>query len=210
MEKLFDGFTARELERVLACFGARRISADAGEILVHEGDPATSFGLVLSGAVNVVRYAPDGRERLLAHLGAGEVFGTAFALGGADRYFATIAAAESTEVLFLNGRRVLTPCAAACAAHVRVLARLLTTVARRNSGLAQKIDCLSQRSTAAKLMAYLRQQAADRGTKSFEIPFTRQQLADYLNVDRAALCTEIAKLERQGKLTTSRKRFTLP
>ena len=201
MEKLFDGFTARELERVLACFGARRISADAGEILVHEGDPATSFGLVLSG---------DGRERLLAHLGAGEVFGTAFALGGADRYFATIAAAEATEVLFLNGRRVLTPCAAACAAHVRVLARLLTTVARRNSGLAQKIDCLSQRSTAAKLMAYLRQQATDRGTKSFEIPFTRQQLADYLNVDRAALCTEIAKLERQGKLTTSRKRFTLP
>ena len=209
MEKLFDGFTARELERPLACFGARRASADAGDILVHEGDPATHFGLVLTGSVNVVRYTLDGRERLLAHLEEGEVFGTSFVLGGADRYFASIVAAERCEVLLLNGRHVLTPCSSRCAAHMRILSRLLATVARRNSRLAQKIDCLSQRSTAAKLMAYLRQQAADQGRKAFDIPFTRQQLADYLNVDRAALCTEITKLERQGRLKTTRRRFTL-
>lgn len=210
MVKLFDGFSERALARPLACFGARRVAADAEGVLVHEGDAATHFGIVLSGAVNVVRYTPDGRERLLARLGAGEAFGTSFVLGGAAHYFASVVAAEPTVALMLNGARMLAPCAARCAAHVQLLSRLLAVVARRNSGLAQKIDCLSQRTTAAKLMAYLRQQSAAAGAKTFEIPFTRQRLADYLNVDRAALCTEIARLEREGRLRTVRRRFELP
>ncbi|MGN0854955.1 MAG: Crp/Fnr family transcriptional regulator [Kiritimatiellia bacterium] len=208
--ELFDGFTRQDLKRPLGCFGARRLTAAAGEILVHEGDAATHFGLVLAGAVNVVRYTPDGRERLLAHLGAGEVFGTAFVLGGSGRYFANIIAAQPTTVLMLSGARMLTPCATRCTVHIRLLSRLLEIVARRNSRLAQKIDCLSQRSTADKLMAYLHQQAEDAGDKTFEIPFTRQQLADYLNVDRAALCTEITRLREGGRLKTRRRTFTLP
>lgn len=207
--ELFEGFSERDLKRPLVCFGARRITADAGEILVHEGDAATHFGLVVTGAVNVVRYTLDGRERLLAHLGAGEVFGTAFVLGGSDRYFANIIAAQPSTVMMLNGARVLAPCATRCPAHMQLLSRLLTIVARRNSRLAQKIDCLSQKSTAAKLMAYLRQQSEDAGAKTFEIPFTRQQLADYLNVDRASLCTEITRLQKSGRLQTNRRMFTL-
>ena len=209
MVKLFDGFSERALARPLACFGARRVAADAEGVLVHEGDAATHFGIVLSGAVNVVRYTPDGRERLLARLGAGEAFGTSFVLGGAAHYFASVVAAEPTVALMLNGARMLAPCAARCAAHVQLLSRLLAVVARRNSGLAQKIDCLSQRTTAAKLMAYLRQQSAAAGAKTFEIPFTRQRLADYLNVDRAALCTEITRLQESGRLVRDRRRFRL-
>ena len=82
MADIFEGFSARELKRALACLGARRVTADAQGVLVHEGDAATHFGIVLSGAVNVVRYTPDGRERLLARLEAGEAFGTSFVLGG--------------------------------------------------------------------------------------------------------------------------------
>lgn len=210
MQKIIEGFSERDLARPLACFGARRISADAEDVLVHEGDAATHFGIVLAGSVNVVRYTPDGRTRLLAHLGEGEAFGTSFVLGGSDRYFASIVADRPTEVLMLNGARVLTPCPSRCAVHMQILSRLLATVARRNSRLAQKIDCLSQKSTAAKLMAYLRQQAEDAKSKAFDIPFTRQQLADYLNVDRSALCTEITRLEKSGRLKTDRRHFILP
>lgn len=209
MADIFEGFSARELKRALACLGARRVTADAQGVLVHEGDAATHFGIILSGAVNVVRYTPDGRERLLARLEAGEAFGTSFVLGGAPRYFASIVADAPTAALMLNGARTLAPCAARCAVHTALLGRLLATVARRNSGLARKIDCLSQRTTGGKLMAYLRQLAEAAGSPSFEIPFTRQQLADYLNVDRAALCTEISRLQESGRLVRDRRRFRL-
>lgn len=210
MQQTFGNFPEQPgASDALACLGARQRTYAAGEIIFHEGERATRFGIVLSGAVNVVRYSLDGREKVISHIPAGEVFGTSFVLGGADRCFANILAAEPTTVLLLRGDRVLRPCARGCPAHVDLLCRLLGTIARRNTLLARKIDCLTQRSTAEKLLSFLEMQAEAAGTDSFEIPFTRQQLADYLNVDRAALSTEIGKLVRAGRIETTRRHFRL-
>jgi len=193
----------------LACLGAQRRKVEAGELLVREGEKASRFGIIVSGSVNVVRYSVDGRSRVLSHLVAGESFGTSFALGGADRYFANIEACEATESLLLDGARLLNPCQRNCPFHIRLISHLLGVLAQRNIALSRKIDCLSQHSTAGKLLAYLRMQSEAAKSKSFEIPFTRQQLADYLNVDRAALSTEIGKLVKFGVLETCRKHFNL-
>ncbi len=205
-----DFFEGLDEARARACLGARRAVLATGEHLVHEGDPARHFGLIRSGAVNVVRYSRDGRAKVLSHLVAGEVFGTSFVLGGESRCFAGVVATEPTTVLLLNGEKVLHPCEARCPAHVALVCRLLEVIARRNTRLARKIDCLTQRTTAEKLLAYLAMQAEAAGANTFEIPFTRQQLADYLNVDRAALCTEITRLARAGRLSTHRRQFSLP
>lgn len=209
MLKIFENLSAAERERAVACLGIRRKTVARGEMLFREGEAATSFGIVLRGSVNVVRYSVDGRARVLTHLTVGEPFGTSFALGGAQRYFANIEAAEETETLLVNGARVLAPCAVRCELHIRLLGHLVNILAARNVALARKIDCLSQHSTAEKLLAYLQWQAEVKGSYAFDIPFTRQELADYLNVDRAALSTEIGKLIRRGVLETTRKHFRL-
>ncbi|MGN0847992.1 MAG: Crp/Fnr family transcriptional regulator [Kiritimatiellia bacterium] len=209
MRKTLDFFARLDPGVLRTCLGARRKTYAAGEHLFREGERAAHFGVVLAGAVNVVRYSLDGREKVLSHLAPGEVFGTSFVLGGASHYFANIVATEPTTVLLLRGDKVLRPCAARCPAHIQLLTHLLATIAHRNTLLARKIECLTQHTTAEKLLSYLAMQAEATGNRAFDIPFTRQQLADYLNVDRAALSTEIGKLVREGRIRTTRRHFEL-
>lgn len=209
---VFRGLPRKDLADLLDYFAARGRTAAAGEIVVREGAPARRFGILLAGAVNIVRYSFGGREKILGHLTAGECFGTSFVLARAPVYFANIVAAEPTAYVLLDGDRVRAPRRACGATHAEILSRLLGILAARNIQLARKDECLTQRTTADKVMAYLRMQAEESGRRPgapFEIPFTRQQLADYLNVDRAALSTEIGKLARRGLLETDGKIFRL-
>lgn len=202
-------FSEWKLGPALTCLEARRRTFQSGELLVREGEKARNFGIILSGAVNVVRYSLDGDEKVLTRLTAGQAFGTSFVLGGETRAFGNILATEPTTVLFLRGDRVLCPCERRCPAHVDLICRLLEIIAHRNTMLARKLDCLTQKTTAEKLLSYLEMQAEAAGQRSFDIPFTRQQLADYLNVDRAALCIQISRLVQEGVLETRRKHFHL-
>jgi len=196
-------------QHLFECLGVRRKRVAKFQTIFSEEDDANRFGFILSGSVNIVRYSEDGREKLLMHLCAGEAFGTTFALANAPHYFANAEAAEVGEVLIFNGDKVLNPCAKNCPAHTQLLVRLLKTLAWRNSMLARKIDCLTEHKMSEKIMAYLRMQADLCGETTFRIPFTRQQLADYLNVDRAALSTAIGKLVKAGEIKTTGKSFTL-
>lgn len=209
MQKFIESLAAEECAPAATCLGMYTRTADTGELMFREGEPANCVGIVLTGSVNVVRYSVDGRARVLTHVAAGESFGTSFALGGANRYFANIVAAEPTEALLISGPRLLAPCARNCPLHVKLLAHLLGAIARRNTNLARKIDCLSQHSTREKILAYLHIQAETAGSPEFDTPFTRQELADYLNVDRAGLSTELGKLVKEGKLETTRKHFKI-
>ena len=202
-------FSEWKLGPALTCLEARRKTFQTGELLVREGERTRHFGIILSGAVNVVRYSLDGDEKVLTRLIAGQAFGTSFVLGGETRAFGNILATEPTSVLFLRGDRVLSPCARRCPAHVDLVCRLLEMIAQRNTMLARKLDCLTQKTTAEKLLSYLEMQAEAAGSRSFDIPFTRQQLADYLNVDRVALCIQISRLVKEGRIETQRKHFRL-
>lgn len=209
MLKLLQSLSDVECKQLFDCLGVQHKKFTKGQTIFREGDPATRFGIVLSGSVNVIRYSVDGHEKLLTHLQPGEAFGTTFVLANAPRYFANIETSEPTETLLLRGDRVLKPCNKGCPAHTKLLTFLLETIARRNSMLARKIDCLTERKTSGKIMAYLRMQAELIGETTFTIPFTRQQLADYLTVDRAALSTEISKLAKVGTIKMTRKTFTI-
>lgn len=209
MNNLEQFFLQGGLDTALSCLDPRRKTYAEGEFLFREGERMTSFGIILSGAVNVVRYSVDGDEKILTRLGVGEAFGTSFVFGGEDRSFGSILATEDTTVLLLRGDKVLRPCARRCPAHVQLLCSLLEIIAHRNTLLARKLDCLTQRTTADKILSYLEMQAESAGSDTFRIPFTRQQLADYLNVDRAALCIQISQLVQSGAIETNRKWFRL-
>ena len=120
-----------------------------------------------------------------------------------------VTAAEDAEVLFLNVERVLRVCPRACAHHGRLLRNLLTLSAQKNLNLSRKIFHTSAKSIRGRLLSYLSDQAIRNGSRSFVIPFDRQQLADYLNVDRSALSAELGKLRREGVVLAERNRFTL-
>ena len=207
---LLDGLSDSEVQHVFTCLQARRKRLEKGEILFSEGSTVDRFAIVLSGAVHVIRYTIDGRGKIEETVGAGGLVGAAQVCASEPFYLANAVAAEESEVLVMSGIRFLAPCDKTCSVHVQMMRRLLVSVAKRGVKLQRKLYCLSQPTTSEKLMAFLRLAQSEAGTETFGIPYTRQELADYLNVARAALSTEIGKLVKAGVIETDHKAFRFP
>ena len=111
--------------------------------------------------------------------------------------------------MFMDVSRVLTVCGSACAFHARLMRNLLAVLAEKNLQFSEKLTYMTQRSTRQKLLSYLSAESLRRGAREFEIPFNRQQLADYLSVDRSALSGELSKLRGEGLLDYRKNKFTL-
>lgn len=206
---LFQGVGEEDLLGMLACLGARKARFEKGAFIFREGERIESLGIVLSGAVQVVQEDYYGNRTILAHVTSGELFGESFACARAEALPVNVTAAETSTVLLLDCRRITAVCRSACASHGRVIFNLMQVMAEKNLSLQQKLQVTSQRTTREKLLAYLNLQARLRGSRRFTIPFRRQELADYLHVDRSGLSTEIGRLKAEGVIDCCRSTFEL-
>lgn len=206
---LFDGIGLEDLTAMMGCIGGHKISAGKGKTIFQEGDPATHIGIVLSGAVRLVREDYNGNRSIVAHIGPGELFGESYACADIASLPVSITADEDCVLLLMDCRRSTTTCSSACAFHNRIIFNLLKLVAEKNLVFDQKIQITSKRTTREKLMTYLMHEAKQRGSNRFAIPYDRQELADYLEVERSGLSSEISKLRREGILESEKNRFTI-
>ncbi len=206
---LMQGLTDREIEDILRCLSAVERPFVKGETLFRTGEPLRVMGLVLEGLVCLEKVDFWGNRSLLAQAGPGEIFGEVYACEPGRPLHIDVAAGEAGKLLLLDVERVLTTCTNACPFHARLIRNLLGVVARRAYSLSRKLEHISGRTTRAKLLSYLSEQAERTGSSRFSIPFSRQELADYLAVDRSAMSAELGKLRREGILSFEKNRFEL-
>lgn len=206
---LFFGISEEELAAMLACLGTREESSPKDAFLLRVGDTAESIGLVLEGSVLVIQEDVWGNRNILSKAGAGETFAAAYACAPAAALPVSVTAETPVTVLFLNVKHVLNVCPSACAYHSRIIRNLLGVLAEKNLRFGEKLTHMGQRTTRAKLMSYLSAEAQRRGKYEFDIPFSRQQLADYLAVERSGLSLELGKMRRAGLLDFHKSHFVL-
>lgn len=206
---LFANIAGADAAAMLDCLGAAAAHYKNGEAILREGDRADRLGLVLSGAAQVTRTDYEGNRSVLTEVGPGEMFAEAFAFAGVERIPVDVTAVGETDVLLLDAERIVHTCSNACEFHNRLVRNLLGVVAAKNLAMNQKLEITARRTTREKLLTYLEMQAKRAGSTSFTIPFDRQALADYLEVDRSGLSAEIGRLRREGVLESERSRFTL-
>jgi len=206
---LFEGISMEDLQAMMGCIGGRVLDVEKGRFVFHEGAPATHVGMVLKGAVRLVREDYYGNRSIVAHIGPAQLFGETYACANAAALPVSIQADADSRVLLMDCRRITTSCSSACSFHSRIIFNLLRMVATKNLLYDQKIQITSQRTTREKLMAYLLSQAKLMGSSRFTIPYDRQGLADYLEVDRSGLSAEISKLRAAGVLESRKNVFVL-
>ena len=203
---LFAGLGTDELEALLAQLGAVQRCYGKGEALVLAGEPNRRVGIVLNGSLEAYRPAPGGARIPITHMEPGGVFGDV--LGGSSLSSpVTVLAATSCEVLLLPYERLLL--SDGSPAHQRVVQNLVRTISDKYFSLSRRIDLLVLKSLRAKVCAYLLSEAEHAGSLTFSIPFSRIQLADYLNCDRSALSRELSQMQRDGLLDTYKSSFKL-
>lgn len=206
---LFNGIDQEDISAMLACLNAKTKNYKKNQNVFMVGDKNEAVGFVVSGSIQIIKEDFLGNRTIIAQIGVGQLFAEAFACAGVKRIPVSVVANTDSTVLFIDYNRIVHSCSNTCAFHHRLIENMLQILAQKNVYLNDKIEHLSRRSTKDKVLSYLSSQAQKTGKRHFEIPFNRQELADYLCVDRSALSNELCKLRDMGVLEFNRNEFTL-
>ena len=206
---IFQGFSAEELDALVRCMGCTFRAYKKGEAVYLAGDRAREIGIVVSGRVHIVKDDAWGNSNIIAKISGGEMFAEAAVCGGPGILSFTVRATADTAIMFVDFQRVITTCTSACAFHTLLIRNMIGVIARNNILLVGKMEHITKRTTRDKLLSYLSEQAKLHDSGNFEIPFDRQQLADYLSVERSALSAELSRLKADGMINYRKSYFEL-
>lgn len=206
---LFRGVTEAEAKAMFECLQTSYKTYRKNDIIYQFGYHVETLGLVLNGSVNIENDDVWGNKNILDNVPAGQLFGETYACLPNERLMINVVAAQESEILFLNMKRLLNTCPTACQYHTQLIYNLLAVMAQKNLNLTHKIFHTSPKSIRERLLSYLSFQAIKQGKYQFEIPFNRQQLADYLGVDRSAMSNELSKMKRDGLIAFEKNIFYL-
>ena len=207
--RLFFGISDDEITAMLNCLGAKNKSFKKEAFILRNGDTTEEIGLVLSGSVLVIQEDIWGNRNIVSKIGPGDTFATALACAPGSVLNVGVVSETSVTAMFLNVKRILNVCPSACAHHSRIIRNLLGELADKNLRFSEKLSHMAQRSTRAKVMSYLSSEAQRQGKYEFDISFSRQQLADYLAVERSGLSLEIGKMKSDGLIDFNKNHFIL-
>lgn len=206
---LFRAIKSEHAEAMLQCLDVRKRSYSKGATVFRIGDSTSSMGFVLEGSVRLERDDYWGNRSILTSFGTGQSFGEVYACEPNLPYDINVVAAEDAVILFMDVGRVTTMCPASCAFHAQLIRNVLGVVSNRAHALTRKIEHTSKRTTRSKLLSYLSEQAELAGSQRFDIPFDRQELADYLAVERSAMCAELSRMKAEGIIDYRKNQFEI-
>ncbi len=206
---LFMGIADQHVFKMLNCLGAKRESFDKKYTIIGEGNPAKFIGILLSGSAQIEQLDYYGNRTIVGRVEPSGLFAEEFACAEAQAVPVSVVAKEPCEVLLIDCSHILHTCHNNCSFHQQMIFNLMKNLATKNIVYHQKIDITSKRTTREKLMAYLMFCAKEKGSNSFTVPYDRQALADFLQVDRSGLSAEISKLRKEGVLTSTKNQFEL-
>ena len=206
---LFSNVEDENIISMCRCLGAKIVGYNKKETILSEGEPAKYIGIVLLGITQIVQVDYFGNRSIVECVGPSELFGETFACAEVNAIPVDIISNDKTEIMFIDCIRITQSCDNACSFHQQMIFNLMKVIATKTLTFHQKIEIISKRSTREKLMTYMRLQEKKNKSNSFEIPYDRQELADYLGVERSGLSAEISKLRKEGILECKKNRFML-
>ena len=207
--KMFAGVGDDEIVLMLPCLGARLYTYKKGEYILRQGEHLSDITVLVEGNLYIQKEDYWGSRSILGQITVGEMFGEAYITPESGALINDVVAVENSSVIFFDVKRVIMTCSSACRFHAMVVQNLFFAISEKNRKLVQKLDYMSKRSTREKLISYLSEEAKRQNCSNFTIPFNRQQLADFLSVDRSAMSNELCKMRDEGLLKFEKNWFKL-
>ena len=207
--RMFAGVTEDEISSILTCLDAKVFNYQKGDYVFRQGEYLSDITILLAGNLYIQNDDYWGNRSILGQISVGDMFGEAYAAPGSGALQNDVVGVEDSAVIFFNGKHILSTCPTACRFHSTVIQNLFFAISEKNRKLVQKLAHMSMRSTREKLISYLSEESKNQNSSSFTIPFNRQQLADFLSVDRSAMSNELCKMRNDGLLEFDKNSFKL-
>lgn len=206
---LFDGIHIEDWKTMFSCIGYHISTFRKGDIVAFEGEEIKHIGILLSGAVDMVKEDIWGNKTMLVRMRKSEMFGETFACGEDNLSVVTFVVSEDAKILFIPFDRVMHSCTMSCVFHHQLIENMVRVIANKNRDLMRKVEVVSKRTIREKLLCYLSIQAQLQASLYFEIPLGRVELAEYLCVDRSALTRELVKMKDDGLIDYDKNCFRI-
>lgn len=206
---LFEKIAQKDLESILNCLQAKKKTYQKEEIIQRAGEKIQQIGLIVSGKVKISRDDFYGNSSLLDEIGEGNIFGEVFLCMEIQESPVTVIAISNCEILFLNFNQMLFTCDNQCPFHTQLIKNMLKIIAQKTLMQNLKIDILSKKGIRERIQTYLFYEMKKAKTTTFEIPFNRKKLAEFLCVDRSALSNELSKMQKEGFILFKKNKFKI-
>lgn len=207
--KIFSGISDDEIIAMLSCLNARIKEYSKGDYILRQGEKLGEIALLVKGSLLIQNDDYWGNRSILGHISPGEIFGEAYIAPESPFILNDVVAIEDSEVILFDFNHIITTCSSACPFHTKVVQNMFFAISEKNRKLVQKLGFLSKRTIREKLNAYFSEEAKRRNSSDFSIPFNRQQLADYLSIDRSAMSKELCKMRVEGRIEFNKNHFKL-
>lgn len=207
--QLFSGVGEEEIRAMLNCLQAKLCTYKKGEYVLRQGEHLDKILVLVGGKLHIQRDDYWGNRSIINMVSIGEMFGEAYVAPESGTLINDALAVEDSAVIFFDVKRIITVCSAACRFHSMVVQNLFFAISDKNRKLVQKLTFMMKRTTREKLIAYLSEESKRQNSSEFSIPFNRQQLADYLSVDRSAMSNELCKMRDEGLIEFEKNYFKL-
>lgn len=207
--QLFSGVSEEEINTMLNCLNAHICTYKKGEYVLHQGENINNILVLAEGKLHIQRDDYWGNRSIINIVSVGEMFGEAYVAPKSESIMNDVLAIEECTVISFDIKHIITVCSSACKFHSMVVQNLFFAISEKNRKLVQKLTFMSKRTTREKLIAYLSEESKKQKSNNFSIPFNRQQLADFLSVDRSAMSNELCKMRDEGMIKFNKNKFTL-
>ncbi len=207
--QLFAGVSEDEIAAMLSCLDARVRTYQKGETVLRQGEHISCITVLAEGNLHIQRDDFWGSRSIIQQIGVGEMFGEAYMTPESGAILNDVVAAADSTVIFFDVKRIITTCSSACRFHAMVVQNLFFAISEKNRRLVQKLGHMAKRTTREKLLSYLSDEARRQNSAEFTIPFNRQELADFLAVDRSAMSAELGRMRDEGILEFEKNKFRL-
>lgn len=207
--QLFSGVNGTEISAMLNCLQAKLFSFQKGEYVFKQGEHIDQITVLVAGKLLIQRDDFWGNRSIVNVIRIGEMFGEAYIAPESGAIPNDVIAEEDSTIFSFDVQRILTVCPSSCRYHSMIIQNLFFAISEKNRKLVQKIGYMSNRTTRTKLLAYLSEEAKRQNSSHFTIPFNRQQLADFLCVDRSAMSKELCKMRDEKLIQFDKHQFTL-
>lgn len=205
---IFSGISEEVLIEMKAAHCFRSTKYQKGETIFHTGDFTHEIGIVSSGMLHIENIDLLGNKTILSSIEKGEIFAETYALCH-EAMMVDVVCIENAEIFFLDLSKVFEKSVANQSWYSIMSQNLLILCAKKNLILSNRIFCTSSKTARKRILTYLSTESIKKNSMSFSIPFNRQQMANYLNLDRTVLSKELSKMQREGILNFKKNSFEL-
>ncbi len=205
---LFEGLSPEEIDKVVECLKASECCFPKDHPILNRREDTSSLGILLKGSAFVVSSDSEGNRSILATIQQNEIFGIGLLMDDFYENLAVIAAEDCT-ILMIDADKLFWGCPISCHTHKQMLYNVINILSRTNLGLMRKSRHISQHSLRRKILSFLDEQSQYQKSADFQVPFNRQEMADYLGADRSALSAELSRMKKEGIIDFEKNHFIL-